>query len=480
MQKKFILNLGFLLFLNLLVKPFYILGIDAEILNQVGPESYGNYFALINFTFLLNIFLDLGITNFNTKNIAQNHQLMSKHFAKVLSLKLILSLGYILITLGLGFWWGFQEKELYLLLFLAFNQAIVAVILYLRSNLSGLQMFKQDSVISILDRLLLILLCSILLWGGVTDKDFQIEWFVYAQTISYLITAIVVFFLVRAKTEKIEFRFNKVFSLMILKQSYPYALLVLLMSFYYRSDSVMLEKMLDDGALQSGFYAQGYRFFEAANMIGYLFAVLLLPIFSNMLKKKEKVDNLVILAFKIIFSGSFLLCLICWFYRTDILQWKYDLINPNSAMTFAVLMMCFVCVTTTYIFGTLLTANGNLKALNILAFTAVILNISLNLVLIPKYLALGSAMASLLTQFFVSIAQIILCKRIVGLRFSNMQSLQILVFGLVLFGVGYYSQAIFDNWWANLLLFGTIGTLLAFLTRMISISGIYKIIKYDR
>ncbi len=480
MQKKFIVNLVFLLLLNLLVKPFYILGIDAEILNRVGPESYGNYFAIINFTFLLNIFLDLGITNFNTKNIAQNQQLMGKHLSKVLSLKLLLSLFYILITLGLGFWWGFRSEELHILSFLALNQSIVAVILYLRSNLSGLHMFKQDSLISILDRLLLIIICSALLWGGVTDQAFQIEWFVYAQTFSYLVTAIVTFLLLRTKAEKLKFSFSKVFSLMILKQSYPYALLVLLMSFYFRSDSVMLEKMLDDGAEQAGYYAQGYRFFEAANMIGYLFAALLLPLFSNMLKKKESVDELVMLAFKLIFSGSLILCLACVFFNEDIISWKYADIHPYSAVTFSVLMMCFVCVTSTYIFGTLLTANGNLKALNIMALAAVFVNVGLNLLLIPKYLALGSAVASLITQLFVTIAQIVLCKHYLNLKLPFIQLFQIVGFSAVLYTMGYFGQSYFEAWGLNLVFFVTIGLLWAMGTKMISIPGLYRIIKYDR
>ena len=50
MQKKFVVNLALLLFLNLLVKPFYILGIDAEVQNQVGAEDYGMYFSIFSFS----------------------------------------------------------------------------------------------------------------------------------------------------------------------------------------------------------------------------------------------------------------------------------------------------------------------------------------------------------------------------------------------------------------------------------------------
>ena len=70
----------------------------------------------------------------------------------------------------------------------------------------------------------------------------------------------------------------------------------------------------------------------------------------------------------------------------------------ESAEVFSLLMCCFVFVATTYVFGTLLTANGNLKVLNYMAATGMLLNIVLNIALIPHYKAMGSAISSLITQ----------------------------------------------------------------------------------
>ena len=67
----------------------------------------------------------------------------------------------------------------------------------------------------------------------------------------------------------------------------------------------MLEKMLEDGNKQVGYYAQAYRFFEAGNMVAYLFAVLLLPIFSKMIKAQQRIDGIVEISFKIMFSCKF-------------------------------------------------------------------------------------------------------------------------------------------------------------------------------
>ena len=69
MKNKFFSNLVLILFLNMVIKPLYILGIDAEILKITeynNPGAYGTYFSLLNLTFIFNIILDLGINNFNT------------------------------------------------------------------------------------------------------------------------------------------------------------------------------------------------------------------------------------------------------------------------------------------------------------------------------------------------------------------------------------------------------------------------------
>ena len=479
MQKKFITNLFFLLVLNLLIKPFYILGIDAEIINRVGAETYGIYFSLFNFSFLFNIFLDFGINNFNTKNVAQNEHLLSKYFSKLFSLKLLLVFAYVFFTISAGFIWGYSNYALKLLLMLAFNQGLVAIILYLRSNLSGLQMFVKDSVISVLDRFLMILFCSLLLWGNVTDRSFEIEWFVYTQTLSYTITLFVALFWVWQKSAFVQIKYNHLFSFAIIKQSAPYALLILLMTFYYRSDSVMLEKLLEDGSRQAGYYAQAYRFFEAGNMVAYLFSVLLLPIFSKMIKEKQVLNGIIDISFKIMFSGAIILSVLCFQFGEEILNWRYHDLSHQSVHLFSVLMFCFVCISSTYVFGTLLTANGDLRVLNLLAGSAVVVNIGLNLLFIPRWQALGSAVASLITQLMVSIVQIIVSKKKFDIRttFSGFTQFFCFVFGVL--SISYLSYFYVSNWVVAMGVFVLSSFAFASFIRMIPIKRMMYIVRNE-
>jgi O-antigen/teichoic acid export membrane protein len=421
MQRKFLTNLGLLLFLNLLIKPFWIFGIDRTVQNTVGVEDYGFYFVIFNFSFLFNILLDLGITNFNNRNIAQHNHLLNKHFSGILVLKFLLGVVYLLITFLVAvFIMGYSSDQLYLLSFLAFNQFLISFILYLRSNISGLLLFKTDSLLSILDRFLMILFCGLLLWGGITNVPFKVEWFVYSQTAAYLATAAIALLIVIRKSQFRRLSWNWPFFLMIVKKSMPFALMVLLMTFYNRLDPVMLGGILGEeaGNEQAGIYAHGFRLLDAAAMISFLFSVLLIPIFSRMIKQKEPVEQMLKLSYTLIITLAVIVAVTSFFYSTEMMQLLYDADIAQSAPVFQLLMLGFVAISTTYIFGTLLTANGNLKELNIIAALSLIINVIINLILIPRLFAFGSAISSLSTQAFAAAAQVILVQRIFKFRIN--------------------------------------------------------------
>lgn len=414
MQRKFLTNLALVLALNLLVKPFYIFGIDAEVQVRVGTSAYGGYAALLSLSFLLNILLDLGITNWNTRHIAQNTHLMRKHVSGIVAARSLLAVLYAVAIFCAGWLLGYRGGQLHLLGILVLNQVLVSTILYLRSNIAGSQRFAQDSLLSVLDRVLLIGICAWLLWGRVQHGPFLIEWFAWAQTAAYGTTAVVALVLVARRAGGLRPRWDPAFTYSVLRQSFPFALLVLLMSFYYRTDTLMLERMLPDGDLQAGIYAQGFRFFEAFNMLGFLFAGLLLPMYSRMLKNKEDVGPLTGLALRLVLAGTLAVAIIGSFYAKEVMDLRYHEHTAESAPAFAVLIWSFVAVCTTYIFGTLLTASGDLKTLNMMAACGMVLNIGLNLVLIPRWQVLGAATAGLITQIAMALAQM----AVAGKRYS--------------------------------------------------------------
>lgn len=476
MKRKFITSLLLLLFLNVLIKPFWIFGIDLTVQNLVGDESYGLYFSLLNFSMILNILLDLGITSYNNKNIAENSQLLHKHISNIVGLKFLLAVVYAVVSIAVALLIGYRQVQLHLLLFLILNQFLISFTLYLRSNISGLHLFKTDSFLSVLDRTLMIIICSVLLFTNITNHHFRIEWFIYAQTAAYIIASLITFAVVLIHTGKLKFYFDRIFFMVFLKKSYPYALLILLMSFYNRIDSVMLERLLPDGKEQAGIYAHAFRLLDAVSMFGVLFAGLLLPIFARMIKQKEEIGSMVQFSFLLLFVPAIILSFSSGFYDHEIMILLNYSNSALSASIFRVLMISFLGIATTYIFGTLLTANGSIRQLNWMALTGMGINVGLNLILIPEIQALGSAWASLVTQLFTALAQTILAVHFLKLNINYRLIAKLIVFVGFVFLAGFLSKQI-DNWVVGYLIMVSVSVLFAFFTRLINLKALSEIIQ---
>lgn len=480
-KKKFIFDLAILLILNLLIKPFWTIIIEPKVQGQIGDISYGEYFVIFQFSLLLNIFLDFGLTNFNNKNIAQYTHLLSKHFGKMLSLKFALGLFYLVISLTIGYLiFGYNFK---LLIILCINSFLLSLNVFLRSNLQALHLFRLDSVISVLDRVIQIIIVLAMLFN-LTGLKISVMSFVYAQTIGYALTGVICFMVVLNKTHTFSLNWDWHFNRLILKKSLPFAVLVLLMTFYNRLDPLMIEELLpgDVGKQQSGIYAKSFRLLDAANQIATLFSIQLIPMFSRMIKRKENMENIVKLSFTLLVTPALIVSISTIFYAEHFFEKIYYSTNKGYNATegfeiLAVLMNCFTAVSLTCIFGTLLTANGNLKQLNIMAFSGILINLILNFILIPKFQAMGSAIASLTTQFLTGLFQVYLSYRVFKFKINKKLLLALFLFIVGLVFANYFTLNLTKQWMLNFVIMLIFSGLLALLTGVINPKSVLRLIK---
>ncbi|MBR4513150.1 MAG: oligosaccharide flippase family protein [Bacteroidales bacterium] len=412
-RKSFLGNLLLLVGLNLLIKPFWIFGIEVSLQNLVGTEAYGLYFTLFNLTFIFNMLLDMGTTSFNNRSIARDREALQHYFPRILTLRLLLGGLYALVMLGAGLLTRCTASDFRLLVPLAVNQFLSLLILYLRSNVSGMLMFKTDSLLSVVDRLIMIICCSVLIWGHVTDRPFQISWFVYIQMFSYGVTALFALLVVcrHCRFRRLEWDFP--FIRKVLVRSFPFALLALLTNIHNRTDAVLLKWMLPDGVgvVQAGIYASAYRLLDAAVIIAYLLSVILLPLFSHLIGHRENFRPILKTSFVLMYVYGLLLALFSCLYKSEVMGLLYDHNVDASTTVFGLLILSIFPIGLTYVFGSLLTANGSLRALNRIALSAVCVNLVANLLLIPRWQAMGSAVASLLTQGFIIISEMVVARR---------------------------------------------------------------------
>ncbi|MCH1472584.1 MAG: oligosaccharide flippase family protein, partial [Bacteroidia bacterium] len=298
---------------------------------------------------------------------------------------------------GVGSLLGYNRLEFNLLLILCILQIITSFNQYLRSIVSSLQKFKWDGIFMVLDRVVIISICSVLIWGGISDWELTINRFVYAQLmgVSLVTISLVVFLRKQLSKVSISFQFQRIVP--ILKQSWPFALLIMLMGLYNYMDSVMLKFLIGDE--EAGVYALGYRLFYALLMFAQIFSGVLLPFFSKNINDVNVVRQVSNYTSKLLLLIGFSVVFFSYSYGMDIMQLLYpDKATAASSNAFVILMFGFIGSALVLVYGTLLTAALELKYLNLAAFATLVINLVLNVKLIPQYGASGAAIATLVSQ----------------------------------------------------------------------------------
>jgi O-antigen/teichoic acid export membrane protein len=240
-----------------------------------------------------------------------------------------------------------------------------------------------------------------------------------------------------------------------IKSSFPYALLSLLMAFYLKMDGVMLERLLPDGALQSGIYAASFRLYDASVAVVLLLGAVLMPAFSHQIAKGESIDFTLKSAMTFAFVLYSICAVVCFYYADNFMEVLYRENHQESALILKILMIGSIISSLSYILGALLTAGGNLTELNLSAFTGALVNMGLNFLLIPIFKASGSALATLFTQVCLLAIQWTLVSKYFKIKTNYKFIFKSVLFLTIAFGIGYaIKQFIPITWFFQLLVLG--------------------------
>lgn len=450
MRKSFFINFGILLLTNLFAKPLWIIA-DLWVQRETEKE-YGLYFVLFNLSMLFSVLLDVGINNFNNRKIAAVPSRFKNYFPKLLALRLILSLIYTIVLLISACVFNFKGINFLYVFILGVNQIMLSFILFIRSNYTALQMFKLDSLISVTDRIVMLIFIAFIFYSNY--YKISIPLFIGIQFMGYLLTLILSVGILSWKKQIFKIEWSSKFNKIILKKSMPYALIVVLMMAYSYSDSIMLDQMLPDGKWQNMIYAQSFRILMAVNNYAFLISVILLPVFSSLIHQKKEVRTLLQSVGGFFLFGLSISAILFHFYAPDVIEFLYAKKNNNivinssdikiSSIVFSYLMLSIVPIGINYTYGALLTAKGEMKVLNWIAFLGVLINVLLNLYLIPTKGVLGAAISSVSTQYFCAILQIILCYKLMNFKISYFYFVKFIsalaLFAMITFFIHQYSK----------------------------------------
>lgn len=469
-SRHFYSSLTLLLLLNILIKPVWIFAIDRQVQNVVGTSVYGIYFSLLNFSMVLSFLLDWGVTSYFNRQLASDPQGFEVYAGKFFFIKLLFIGVYAALVLLAGWFTGIKEWEI--LLAVIIIQSLTSLFVFLRGMITARQWFRTDAWLSVLDKGLMILVCgSFLLWpaftGSITIAHFL--WIQVFCSAAAVLTALLV--ILRKGVLWVPAKKIKT-GLPVFRQALPFALIVLLMSAHYRLDGFLLERMHPDGAWQAGVYASAYRLLDAGNMIGYLTASFLLPFVARHYNNGPVIAVAVNNSRHLLLVFSLVTAVAVFFLADFVQAVLYHSADPYVSTVLQWCLPALIGYSLVQVYGTVMTATGNIVSFCVIVLASLVVNVILNILLIPSLGAKGCSIAAVTSHGLCGIACMLFTSQKSGLGL-NLRSLLIYTFiAAVLAGYFYAGKRAELNEW--LLLAGSIAVVIALLMA----AGLFSIRKW--
>lgn len=469
-------SLRLLLVLNLLVKPLWIFWIDRTVQNQQGAVLYGTYFSLYGFVVVFSFLADWGLTTYMNRQLAADPDYYFKRTGNFLLLKIILVLLYIVIAGLLAVLSGIHAWEM-LFLLLAI-QVLNAFFFFNRAIITAKQWFGPDAWFSVLDKAMMLLFCGSFLLLPVLGQ-LSLPVFLWIQLIStgtaFLATAV----FLRIRRTGFHFYKEPGFYMQLLKQAWPYGLIVLLMSAHNRIDAFLLERIHPNGSWEAGIYAGAYRLVDAGNMAGYLLASFLLPFIARHRQQTGMIHEALLTSRHLLLLFSVGTAVMAIALAPMIQSVLYYNREPHAIEVMQYCIPVLIAYGIIQLYGTLLTATGHIRLFCLISGVALLLNILLNLYLIPRYGALGCCFAALISQSLAALFTLQLAIKKTGAGQDARSFAGYIFTGAILFCFLYFGKQYIHNFW----LLAVAGTLLSVLAaialKLINLKRLSLFIKPD-
>jgi PST family polysaccharide transporter len=198
-----------------------------------------------------------------------------------------------------------------------------------------------------------------------------------------------------------KWRFNIDFCTVLLKQAWPLILSGIIIMMYMRIDQIMIGEIIGDKGV--GLYSVSTRFTELWYFIPSIFATSFFPkLVEKFNINKSNYYDVCLKMLKLLFVISFSIAIFFTFFSSFIINLLYGKEYIMSVFALQISIWTGIFVFWGVAAGNMLVIENLNKHNLIKSIQGLVLNLGLNLVLIPQYGINGAAIATLISQFYAS------------------------------------------------------------------------------
>ena len=438
--------------------------------NYLSIDDYGLYSKIYNYLSIFAVIADMGLFTITIREISankENKEIVQKIIWNMMTIRMSLWIWIIFLSVWIAYFlpWYNSSLALYSIFITSFfvffglmNSAILSLLqAYLKTEFS----FVSTTVWKIANFLFILFVVFILYpkWVILWNSHLQFQsflWIMFAWVFGNIVMTLLIYLYSR-RVEKISFSFHLPQIKSLVKMSIPYWLAMFLNVIYFKIDVIILSIMepRNIADISIALYSVPMKIVEVWMLFGWLFLQSMLPLFTNAIKKKDNIEMkmLVSKSYKLLFA--FWIAII-WF---SLVNWKeilsliankeyldHSKYIYNSLDSYNVVIFIFLFYFISSIFTYILIASGEQGRLLKINFYLTLINIILNIALIPYFSFVWSSVATLISQIILVASTYFISRHIFKFNFLPKYTFSILVFWWLASLVNYFIISNFSFW----------------------------------
>ena len=381
--------------------------------NNLAPEQLGKYYLAISLTTIFAIFIDIGLINVLTREVAKRPFESNKLLANVLSLKIplsILTVGAVILTTYLL---GYETLTKHLVYISSISMILDSFTTTFFAVSRGHHNLLYESIASILFQLIVMGFGLWALYSG-----FGLLYIMLALAIASMFNFIYSSLILRYKIGvKINLQYDKKFFWTLIKLALPFAGYAIFQRLYIYLDSVLLSILASE--MYVGIYQIPFKIIFALQFLPLAFVASLYPALSHywlhnqkqlLVSFKRALNYLIIISVPIIFGIIVL---------ADKIVMLFGSAYNQAILPLQIIIIALLFIFLNYPIGSLLNACDRQKKNTFNMGLTVVLSVFLNLILIPMYQAVGAAITVLVSNMFMFFLGLYYSSQIMDLKLKS-------------------------------------------------------------
>jgi len=421
-------------------------------LTSLGDEFYGQYAFVYRFLGFFAIFADFGLFTIAVREMSEHMKSQNKILSNIFGLRILLVVSVMAIAGLAGFLLGqiFPEKFNFQVQMGIWLAGLSVVFTMMGTTLASVFQVHYrmlwPTIALVMSKIAMAVVIS---WALLQATDYSSTasfWqdkfylFFLAGVLGNFVLFAVTYLCARRFSEpgpRFDFKFWKA----MLYQALPYGIALILNTFHFQVDSVMIYLMREDGAAEVGAYDIAFKILEILNIIPIYFLNAVLPVLTREIGNEKKADKIINYSFRFLLAISvpvfFGGLAVSYQIMNFIIKGGMEGYFIYSPWVLSVLLLSLVFIYLNSVFNFTLIAQKRQNELLKINGIALAFNVVTNVFAISWFGFRGAAVTTVLSEALVLILGMIFVRKTLKFKLDIWNNAKIILSGLIMYGILY-------------------------------------------